>query len=295
MTDPIQSLIETVPDVSPLVGVLEYKQAWQDAVRAGGITDPFETALMGGLLADRLSWVFAGAYQAAQHGCFPALQRSGDWYSFAISEDRSRLFPGTTLNDGFLTGYKTWVAGGPMVDHIIVTIGPAIAGGCYLVPVEHERVTIVEKPPGDFLAELPQDRVTFTGVPMADMTELDHSLAVHFGLAEPYFVMVSGSGFLLRQSERIRNAGVEAAAMEEIGTGVRSVLAELEVLGASGFWSDVPRLIECQQAVTQHGRRLAALVNAGDAGTVDGIWAEDWARNGKLLGMYGRGLRARVE
>ena len=129
MSDRIQFLIESVPDMSPLVGVIEYKQAWQEALAASALTDPFETALMGGLLADRLSWVFAGAYQAAQHACFPALRRSGDWYSFAISEDRNRLFPGTTITDGFLTGYKTWVAGGPMVDHIIVTIGPAIAGG----------------------------------------------------------------------------------------------------------------------------------------------------------------------
>ena len=53
-------------------------------------------------------------------------------------------------------------------------------------------------------------------------------------------------------------------------------------------------LIECQQVVTQYGRRLAALVNTGDAGAVDAILAEDWALNGKLLGMYGRGLRARL-
>ena len=73
------------------------------------------------------------------------------------------------------------------------------------------------------------------------------------------------------------------------------MLEDLESLGQSGFWSDVPGLIECQQAVTQYGRRLAALVNAGDAGAVDAILAEDWALNGKLLGMYGRGLRARLE
>ena len=295
MSNRIQSLIESIPDASPLVGVIEYKQAWQDTLGANGLTDPFEMALMGGLLADRLSWVFAGAYQAAQHGCFPALSRLGDWYSFAISEDRGRLFPGTTITDGFLTGYKTWVAGGPMVDHIIVTIGPAIAGGCYLVPADHERVTIVEKPPGDFLSELPQDRVTFTGVPMGDTTELDHSHAVHFGLAEPYFVMVAGCGYLSRQSARIRSANVEVEAMEEINAGVYGVLEDLESLGQSGFWSDVPGLIECQQAVTHYGRRLAALVNAGDAAAVDAILAEDWALNGKLLGMYGRGLRARLE
>ena len=295
MSDRIQSLIETVPDAAPLVGVIEYKQAWQNSLIASAVTDPFDTALMGGLLADRLSWVFAGAYQAAQHGCFPELPRSGDWYSFAISEDRTRLFPGTTITDGFLTGYKTWVAGGPMVDQIIVTIGPAIASGCYLVPVDHERVTIVEKTPGDFLAELPQDRVTFTGVPMEDVTELDHQLAVHFGLAEPYFVMVARSGFLLRQAERIKDANVDVEAMDEIATGVRSVLEELEELGAAGFWSDIPQLIECQQTVTRYGRQLAALVNSGAAGDVEGIWAEDWARNGKLLGMYGRALRARIE
>ena len=295
MSDRIKSLMETIPDASPLVGVIEYKQAWQETLGASGLTEPFETALMGGLLADRFSWVFAGAYQAAQHGCFPELPRAGDWYSFAISEDRTRLFPGTTITDGFLTGYKTWVAGGPMVDQIIVTIGPAIASGCYLVPVDHERVTIVEKTSGDFLAELPQDRVTFTGVPMKEVTELDHALAVHFGLAEPYFVMVAGSGFLLRQSERIRNANVDVAAMDEISSGVRAVLEELEELGAAGFWSDVPRLIECQQTVTLHGRQLAALVNSGAAGDVEGVWSEDWARNGKLLGMYGRALRARIE
>ena len=80
-----------------------------------GKLSPRASALQGGLLADRLPWVFVAAYQAAIRSVFQEVPRQG-WAAFVATEDKKDpdARPGTSLCEAGsvirLSGYKSWVA-----------------------------------------------------------------------------------------------------------------------------------------------------------------------------------------
>ena len=65
-----------------------YKALWQRLVASQ--QDLGLLAVQGGLLADRLAWVFVAGYQAALRRTFPDQGFSG-WAAFAVSEDRRAI------------------------------------------------------------------------------------------------------------------------------------------------------------------------------------------------------------
>ena len=85
-------------------------------------------AVQGGLVADRLAWVFVAGYQAALRRTFPAEVLHG-WGAFAVSEDRrgDPPLPGVdyqqTKDEFVISGHKTWVAAVSCVEHLIIKAG----------------------------------------------------------------------------------------------------------------------------------------------------------------------------
>ena len=103
-----------------------YLQLWIQKVSQQ--QDPALMAVHGGMLADRMAWVFVAGYQAALRRTFPdqALPR---WAALAVSEDRRNdpPLPGVDyqLNDGefVISGHKTWVAAVNSVEHLVIKAG----------------------------------------------------------------------------------------------------------------------------------------------------------------------------
>ena len=124
----VQELMENFlrGETEPLVAGDEaaWYQLWNE--KSLGELSPRASALQGGLLADRLPWVFVAAYQAVIRSVFPEVPSQG-WAAFAATEDKRDpdAHPGTTLRETGsvikLSGWKHWVAQSLHVDHLVVT------------------------------------------------------------------------------------------------------------------------------------------------------------------------------
>ena len=243
-------------------------------------SNPFEAAFHGGLLADRLAWVFLAAYQGAIRDCFNGLPKRA-WVSFAVSEDRSGKVPGTKIDEQRrLSGTKTWVAAVDHVDYLIVTPGLSVAHGCLLIEANSPEVLLTARQPADFLSDMSQGSATFNQFPLlAEHTITDHT-AQHFGLAEAFFVLVAGCGFLLKETGRMHATTLQGRLIKH--------LQDLEQCYAGNYKGDGNLLLALYETGSNIGRECAALVLNAETSN------QDWRANGKLLGMYGRSLRNNV-
>jgi hypothetical protein len=258
----------------PCPALSDFKHRW---LQIPASSDPFVSAFHGGLLADRLAWVFLAAYQSAQRSCFAGLPASA-WISFAVSEDRSGAVPGVSLVDGRLNGGKSWIAAGPAVDFLIVTPGPSVSCGCFLIEAGRTGVNLTSKAPGSFLPEIMEGRALLQDVEVSDADALPTDHAKFFGLAEPFFVLSAAAGYLVRLGERFHRKELSVAGL--------SMAEKLRQLHAVPYWQDVKALLSVHQEMAPIGKLCAQL--AKDHGEPD---ATDWLQSGRLLGIYGRGLR----
>ncbi len=251
-----------------------FKAEWQTLP----VLEPLPLAFAGGALADRLAWVFAAAYQGAVRACFDGA-RERAWIALCVSEDRTGEYPGVVLEDGILTGSKSWIAASDTVDQLIVSVGPSLEGGCRLLDRDAPGVEIVPRPRKSFLGDLSQGAANLTGASADSVVDL--ATADRFGVAEPFFVVVAAMPYLARESRRL---GMD---FEESLSGI---VRDLDTIASSGFHSDVAALLDVQQRCATVGKALTkrAADTADEAGA-------DWEADGRLLGMYGRGLRARLE
>jgi hypothetical protein len=78
-----------------------YRELWLSGVAQQN--DLGLMAVQGGLLADRLAWVFVAGYQAALRRTFPDQAYSG-WAASAVSEDRRGDPP---LQEWIISGWRT--------------------------------------------------------------------------------------------------------------------------------------------------------------------------------------------
>ena len=103
----------------------EYLALWKASLATQEPLDLLAMAITGGLLADRMAWVFVGGYQSAIRHTFMHEAFSG-WGAFAVSEDRKGQppLPGVTLHNSaqgdVVSGYKTWVACSDSVEHVVI-------------------------------------------------------------------------------------------------------------------------------------------------------------------------------
>lgn len=237
----------------------DYKRAWQQRMPQRNL---FVLAFEGGALADRLSYVFLAAYQAAVRYCFP-VATDDTFYAFAASEDRSGKLPGAQIRDGRLYGSKTWIAASACVDWLIVTT----AGSCLLVSANSPGVTLDHGAPKTFLPDLSQGRAHFNGADF-ETTEMQGE----FGLAEAFFVTSAAAGFLARENFRGEDESRFQAALAQATV--------LETLYTAGIDSNLAQFTAVYAAIKSLGKQMASNpLNEGQA--------EDWQNNGRLLGMYG--------
>ena len=264
---------DTLP-ITPAPDEATYKRLWLD-LRS---REPLDVAFAGGAIADRLAWVFAAAYQAAMRACFDGA-RDDAWIALCASEDRTGEFPGVQLKGGTLSGSKSWVAGSATLDQMIVTIGRSPRNGSWLLDCDAPGVEVVQLPRKKFLGDLSQGAVNLTRV--AADHQVNVSRADHFGIAEPFFVGGAALPYLLREARRL-NQSMEA--------DLQAIADDIDPIYQAGFHTDIAAVLAVQQRCAAAGKALAALAGEPDAGP-----GFDWAADGRLLGMYGRGLRARLD
>ena len=173
----------------------EYFAVWKKCLATEGLLDLLAMAVIGGLLADRMVWVFVGGYQSAIRRTFMSEAFNG-WGAFAVSEDRKGqpLLPGVILHSSaegdLVSGYKTWVACSDSVEYVVIKAGSGAAADYFNIHRSSPGLIVSSKhavvKPGTFLAEMSQGIVHLQDV--AVHQALDDSEVVRFGIRETLYI-----------------------------------------------------------------------------------------------------------
>ena len=246
-----------------------YASLWLTQV--SGLDSLTAQAVQGGLLADRMAWVFVAGYQCALRHTFVELPADGI-AAFAVSEDRKNdpPLPGvkTLHHTGGVrvSGYKTWVACSASLSHLVIKADRGEAARYYSIERAAEGLNLTDKH-GGFLAEMSQGIAQLDHV--AVPTPLDASQVVHFGLRETlyiYMAFCAWAGKFAAQAEHCEHLIQRLAAL------VVNVPADVEGLAEL---KDVDHAVQALRA------------------EVPETAASAWATDQRLIRMYSPGLQTR--
>ena len=251
-----------------------YQQIWMRHVALQN--DLGLMAVQGGLLADRLAWVFVAGYQSALRRTFMDQIFSG-WGAFAVSEDRrgDPPLPGVDyqqLQDGFVvSGHKTWVATVNSVDHLVIKAGHGERALYFNLPRHTEGLDFSPRN-ANFLGEMSQGSAHLVDVKLPADAALDAGAVAQFGQREALYIYLAFLAYAGR-------------------TWLRDSAQQ-----------DCLRLIQrLQQALSEHSLPLAE-IKALDL-AVQGVLAavgptagadnERWEKDQRLISMYSPGIQQR--
>ncbi len=245
-------------------------QTWHDQGLVG--LPPVDCALRGGMLADRLPWVFIAGYQATIRHVFPGVPAQG-WAAYAATEDKvdPESHPPTVLDDERrLHGCKSWVAQSRCVDHLVVTV----ADKCVLVSAAQPGVHLSHREAPGFLAAMSQGFARFDGVEVD--RDYASNLVRQFGRGEPRFVLLAGTGYLLGQL-----AGRDAQLQDDL---ISLALGFAEIcVSDDGAHKILAAFDRALQAAIE---RFAAVVDCNAL--------PDWETDRRLLTMYSKRIQERA-
>ena len=246
-----------------------YAALWSEQV--SGLDSLTAQAAQGGLLADRMAWVFVAGYQCALRHTFAELPAEGI-VAFAVSEDRKNdpPLPGVKSlqhNGGVqVSGYKTWVACSASLSQLVIKADRGEAANYYCIERATKGLSLTDKH-GGFLAEMSQGVAHLDNVVVT--TPLDASQVAHFGLRETlyiYMAFCAWAGKLVAQTERCERL------IQRLATLAANVPANLESLA---------ELKEVDHAVQ------ALIAEVPERAT------PAWGKDQRLISMYSPGLQKR--
>ena len=212
---------------------LAYSAAWLQHI--GPLTSRVEKAVQGGLLSDRMAWVFVAGYQCALRHTFSELPEDS-MAAFAVSEDRKGKppLPGvkSRQEDGvvYVSGYKTWVACCASLSHLVIKSDRGAQARYYCIERGTPGLTLTPKY-GSFLAEMSQGVAKLDEVVVAKA--LDPSAVGHFGLRETlyiYMAFCAWAGKFGAPSELCSSIIGRLAALADHPPQDESTLAELKAV-----------------------------------------------------------------
>lgn len=128
--------------------------------------------------------IFCVAYQLAIRSCFPQLEQSPSWLSFAATEKRDLDNP-ARIEDQKLYGHKAWIAAVEHLGGLIVKLGKGPATSFVYCNAEALELEFTTNPKGRFLPELSQGYVHFHG---AQCELIQDHRAADFSAKEAYYV-----------------------------------------------------------------------------------------------------------
>ena len=161
--------------------------------------EPVAMAFAGGLLSDRMAWVFASGYQATMRAVFDGLPDTG-WAAFCVSEGRNDLPPLVSIGKNRIDGWKTWVAGSSVLDQMIVKVGRGPDAFFLSLPTDRPGITLSAPAPGAFLAELSQGMAQFAEVQWADADRVQTDRLRMFAPLEPAYIYLAFCGHVHAQA-----------------------------------------------------------------------------------------------
>lgn len=260
----------------------DYRALWDE--RGMQRLEPAASAIAGGLLADRLPWVFTAGYQATLRNAFPSLPRDG-WAAFAATEDTHdpQAHPGTVLiEDGEtyrLNGHKSWVAHSALVDYLIVTVndpgGDKRRARGLIVERSRAGVTLTHRTEPGFLKALSQGFAKFDNAAVAATEVFEFEPIRQFGRTEAKFVMLAGTAFMLARAEEARELHDRLLAC---GLALLSILSEQDT--SRQVYGAVDR--EFQRCVDRFEQKIDTSAIA------------DYAADRRLFRMYTDRIQRRV-
>ncbi|MDF1720232.1 MAG: hypothetical protein P1U65_06145 [Minwuia sp.] len=212
MTAPIDDLLDNPPDRDTAATEAEWRQIWMQ--HDLGQHAPVAMAIMGGLHADRLAWVFVSGYQAAMAHCFPELPVAG-WSALAGSEDRHDpvRHPGVRMTqegDGWrVNGFKSWVAQSAHLDHLIITARKPgeedKARHAVLLDAHAPGITLSHRDDPGYIVEMSQGFAQLDNVDVPEGGQLGDDRLRPFTRAEPAFILLAGAALLWTHVKAERN------------------------------------------------------------------------------------------
>jgi hypothetical protein len=105
------------------------------------------------------------------------------------------------LADGYLNGFKTWVAGARSIQELAIKLGSGPDARYLLMPRDTPGLTVLPGHTPRFLSEMSQGQARFDRTPLSATTALDPRRIRHFGLVEPLYVYAAFCGFVLGGTE----------------------------------------------------------------------------------------------
>lgn len=142
--------------------------------RSAAAGDPWEAAVRGGAMADRVGWAFAAGYEAALSALLPDRDRTRA--AALCATEIGGVHPqaiATELRDGALYGEKTFVTLGAEADELLVLakVGEGPDGRARLVLASCAAgaagVTMTPLAQAPFVPEIPHASARFDGAPAA--------------------------------------------------------------------------------------------------------------------------------
>ncbi len=263
-----------------------FHEEW--VARGLSFREPFEMAVQGGAIADRLAWVFVSGYQATSRRVFPGVEPVAGWASFVNTEVQSELPPTRLAIDAdgnaVLRGWKTWVATSAHVSRLFVSSGPgripfAVVAG------DQPGVEIETSPRKSYLGDMTQGRVFFRDVVVPrECVVADARTFVVFGACESAYVRVAFHAFMLAQGRRL------GARTEFLSRVIANLYAAERILGGE-FPSEL-------SAVAINGVHLAGLELAGEfaalTAAADPELHARWIADRRLIDGVTAGLGSRA-
>ena len=252
----------------------EYKTIWIE--HAFDIDDLLSMAVTGGLIADRLSWVFVAGYQAACRHAFANCSFDG-WVAYAATEDRKGNPPLPAVSwdqkSDTVSGVKTWVAAAKTVDQLIIKIGTGADARYGLVHRNTENLTIETGRTPRFLSELTQGLAHFDHDQGSDVEILTGDQIHLFGLLEPLYIYAAFCGFVFGSTTEHDLVTCGRDCLDGVEPALRSV-------GTDNLDRDNLQKAEARAQdllVRLSGNRIKA--------------SGDWDIDQRLIAMYSKSIR----
>ncbi|HEX3597955.1 MAG TPA: acyl-CoA dehydrogenase family protein [Polyangiaceae bacterium] len=168
----------------PVVEATELAQFWASTAEVRRrFALPFDRAVAGGRVADRLGFAFASGYEAALHALVPALPPDAI-AGFSVTEEhgnhprniQARLE--RNADGHLLSGKKRWTTMGPLSDVLVVVAatGEVTEGRpelrAALVPRDARGLSVLEMPATAFVPEVPHAELVLERVSVAESAVL---------------------------------------------------------------------------------------------------------------------------
>ena len=274
----LDTLLALAPAPAPMATEGDYCAAWRDQMALQQARTPFAIAVTGGLLADRLAWVFIAGYQAALRAVFPDVAFSG-LACLAVSEDRENRErrPGVLwrdlADDIELSGHKSWIAACSQVDQLVVRARSAGDGPSRYILVDRHNagLTLTENPTPSMLPELSQGRAQLSGARVSQTACLDDERVPRFAVAEALHIyaaflamvwqqfgdhptLTERSLMLLRRAAELDCFAAKTASLAALNADVQSLRQSL----SDGPYAGNERWAEDQRLITMYSRMFAS-------------------------------------